>query len=99
MDELAVRKFVMIENSKSEHLENEALFGDCVWASFPSAREDIKSAGNCLALNLNTAAVFHLMRTAELGMRALAENLKVRLKQKGKSKPIKHAGWDDIITY
>ena len=50
-------------------------------------------------MDLNTAAVFHLMRAAEFGMRALAVHLKVKLTQKGKLKPIEHGGWDEIINH
>ncbi len=78
-EELHRRKFTMIENSKAGFLEQKNLFGKSVWKAFPSARDEIQAAGNCLALDLNTAAVFHLMRAAELGMRALAVHLKVRL--------------------
>ena len=96
-NELSTKKFVFIENNKAVFLEPKALFGKQVEKAFPSASEEIKAAGNCLAMDLNTAAVFHLMRAAEFGMRALAVNLKVKLTEKGKTKPIEHGGWDQII--
>jgi hypothetical protein len=43
----------------------------------PDAVEDIKRAGNCMAFDLNTAAVFHLMRVTEFGLRTLAVSLGV----------------------
>jgi len=92
-NELLARKFVMIEKSKADSLEQKNLFGRQVVKAFPSAKNEIRAAGNCLAMDLNTAAVFHLMRTAEFGMRALATHLKVRLKQK----PIEHGGWNELI--
>lgn len=95
---LATHKFVMIETSKCDFLEHKNLFGKQVAKTFPSARDEIKAAGNCLAMDLNTAAVFHLMRAAEIGMRALAVNLGVKLTYKGKPKPIEHGVWDQIIT-
>jgi uridine phosphorylase len=61
-NELASRKFVMIENDKLDFFEQENLFGKQVAKAFPLARNEIRSAGNCLAMDLNTAAVFHLMR-------------------------------------
>lgn len=92
-DELIDRKFVMIEGNKSNFFEQEHLFGKHVRKAFPSAQTEIRSAGNCLAMDENTAAVFHLMRVAELGMRALAHHLKVKL---GKN-TIDSAGWTEII--
>jgi hypothetical protein len=93
LNALAERKFVMIEKQKSEFFEQKKLFGQAVYDAFSSARTEIKSAGNCLAMNENTAAVFHLMRAAELGMRALARRLYVVLKKN----PIDSGGWDEII--
>ena len=92
-DELIDRKFVMIENPKADILEQENLFGKQVAKAFPSSRSEIRSAGNCLAMDENTAAVFHLMRVAELGMRALARHLKVKIKRN----TIDSAGWTEII--
>jgi hypothetical protein len=92
--ELRFRKFVMIEKNKSEFLEQKNLFGKQVAKAFPSACDEIKAAGNCLAMDLNTAAVFHLMRVAELGMRALARRLKVKCKKN----TIDSGGWSEIIT-
>lgn len=89
------RRFVMIESQKASFLEQANLFGTQVSKSFPSAREDIRLVGNCLALNLNTAAMFHLMRVAELGMRALARHLKV----KAKRNTIDSAGWPEMIKH
>ena len=97
-NELKTIKFTMIEDKKSHYLEQDNLFGEQVSKSFPSARNEIQAAGNCLAMDLNTAAVFHSLRAAEIGMRALAVNLGVKLTHKGKPKRIEQGGWDQIIT-
>jgi hypothetical protein len=81
-----------IPAAKVQFFEKEALFGEGVNAAFPSAKPEIKDAGNCLAADLNDAAVFHLMRAAEYGLRALARHLKVRIGQ-----PLDYACWDHII--
>jgi hypothetical protein len=94
LNELDTRKFVMIEKRKCDFLEQKNLFGKQVSKTFPSARDEIRLAGNCLAADLNTAAVFYLMRAAEVGMRALAVRLKVKLKQKS----IEHGGWNELIV-
>jgi hypothetical protein len=95
LNELASRKFVMIDKEKSKFLEQKNLFGKQVNKAFPLAKDEIRAAGNCLAMDFNTAAVFHLMRVAELGMRALARHLKV----KAKKNAIDTAGWTEIIKH
>jgi hypothetical protein len=72
------------------------LFGKAVNKAFPSAESDIKAAGNCLSADLNTAAVFHLMRAMEVGLRAFARHLKVwKVK---KHVPLEFGTWGEIIT-
>jgi hypothetical protein len=92
-------QFVLVDKKNRDFVEDDDLFGKSVSEAFPSAKADIKAAGDCIAVDLNTAAVFHLMRAAELGMRALAVHLKVRLTHKGKPKPIEHGGWEEIINH
>ncbi|MFF0949085.1 hypothetical protein ACFYE9_15795 [Rhizobium leguminosarum] len=50
-------------------------FGEEVERVFPIAIDDIAESGKCLALDQGTAAVFHLMRVVEAGLRALAADL------------------------
>jgi len=54
---------------------DEPLFGENVYEKFLSARQEIKSGGTCLAMDLHDAAVFHFMRAANIGARALARSL------------------------
>src|SRR5208282_2687692 len=63
--------FIYIPSAKTKFFEPLELFGNKVYQNFKSARTEIKDAGNCLAADLNTAAVFHLMRASEFGLRAL----------------------------
>jgi len=72
IDELKKRKFLRVSDHTSRYLDREHLFGEAVSAAFPSAANDIKGAGNCLAAECPTAAVFHLMRAAEVCLRSLA---------------------------
>jgi hypothetical protein len=92
-DEARERYFAFIPKSKVDFFEKEDLFGGKVSAAFVSAKPEIKAAGNCLACDLNTAAVFHLMRVVEFGMRGLASNLNVKIPKK----PLELAGWDEMI--
>jgi hypothetical protein len=68
-----------IEKSKAQYFEQDDLFGEPGKPFKPLASDainaEIKAVGNCLAADLNTAAVFHLMRVAEHGLHALAIHL------------------------
>ncbi len=92
IDELKDRKFTFIPLLKTDYFEHDALFGQEVKVAFPSAQQDIKEAGNCLASDSNTAAVFHLMRTVEHGLRAIAKILCVTIQ----NKDIEMADWHNI---
>jgi hypothetical protein len=80
------------------------LFGPAVKSAFPNAADDIREAGNCLAVDCNTAAVFHLMRAVELGLRAFAAHLGVRrLKSVTKGgivhlTPVAYSQWEKILN-
>jgi len=96
------RKFVQIPEKYGDYAEQEQLFGSEVYKAFPSAREDIKQAGNCLAVEDYTGCVFHLMRAVEWGLRALCGDLRIiRILKTKKGKPkyigIEWAEWDRIL--
>jgi hypothetical protein len=93
IDELDKRYCAFIPSDKVEFFEQNKLFGDDVWGAFPEARDEIKSVGNCLAADLNTACVFHLMRVAEIGLQKLARSLKVKLPCQ-----IEFATWGNITS-
>jgi hypothetical protein len=90
--EMFKKKLVFVAPEKERFLEDAELFGSLVNQAFPEAMSDIKDAGNCLAFDLNTAAVFHLMRIAEFGLRTMARRLRVTVK---KSR-IEFAGWSTL---
>jgi len=96
--ELQRRYFVYVAPPNDQFLEKKALFGPAVYEKFPSARADIKDAGNALAVELYTACVFHLMRVSEHGLRALARKLRATITHKGKQCPIEFGDWDKVIT-
>jgi hypothetical protein len=87
------RKFVRIPDGYEGLVENEKLFGARVYDSFPSARGEIKEAGNCLAVECNTAAVFHLMRAAEHGLRCLVRSVGVTAPKV----PLEFQEWQNLI--
>ena len=62
--------------------------------SFPEIGPDVFSATDCYALEHNTASVFHSMRVAEWGLRALARERQITL---AKNKPLEWATWQETI--
>lgn len=86
-------RFVHVREDRADYFEADALFGVQVHEAFPSARDDIREAGNCLSVEVNTAAVFHLMRVAEIGLRSLAHDRGLKCK-KG---PLELQEWSTLI--
>lgn len=76
-DALGARKLVFVPQLRTEYCDKERLFGDEVFSAFADARFDIQDAGNCYALGLHTACVFHLMRALEAGLQVIARDLGV----------------------
>jgi hypothetical protein len=72
--------FLYIPDHKVQfYKQSVALFGYEVTAWFPDSSDDISAAGRCYAVDEWTAVVFHLMRVAEYGLRALAKELQIGL--------------------
>ena len=67
---------------------------ETVIKKFPNAKRDAFSAVDCFAMGQGTASVFHSMRVAEYGLRALARERSVVLPKK---KPLEWAEWQAII--
>jgi hypothetical protein len=88
-DELEARLFIAAPPSRASFYEPaEPLFGSSVDDAFPSAAWDIAEAGRCFAVRRNTACVFHLMRTLEVGLRVFAAEFHV---------VADHTNWHNII--
>jgi len=62
--------------------------------AFPNIKDDLLSALNCYGLEENTASVFHSMRVAEQGLRALAKERRIKLNRK---RPVEWGNWGEII--
>ncbi|HEV3276172.1 MAG TPA: HEPN domain-containing protein [Terriglobia bacterium] len=71
-DEIKQRSFLYVPSKNEAYFEQDYLFGEEVSTKFYNTSVDIKEAGNCFALELYTACVFHLMRVLEHGLKALA---------------------------
>lgn len=96
--------FLKVPAGYRDLVDNREPFGAKVRSAFPSAADDLREAGNCLAADCNTAAVFHLMRAVEWALRALGAHLGFRqLRARKKSGrrhyvPISHLEWEKILN-
>ena len=88
------RLFLSVPQHLSGYYEKGDLVSDKVVDAFPKASEEIRLGGTCLAAGLNTACVFHAMRAAEIGVRALGAALKITIKS---GKPLELAEWREIL--
>lgn len=72
---LEVMLFFRIPTERAPLFATPQLFGPVVDAVFEYARKDIEEAGKCLGCGRGTAAVFHLMRIMESGLKHIAGRL------------------------
>lgn len=88
--------YLKIDPSRVAYYEQDALLGNAVAGAFASARYDIREAGNCIATERYTAAVFHLMRAVEWALRSFCIHLGFTV-LRPKNKPVAHGTWDEIL--
>lgn len=75
--ELKGKLFLFVPPHRAKFYESDKLVSPAVKTAFPSACRELGEAGNCFAAARYTAAVFHAMRAAEIGIRVLAKELGV----------------------
>jgi hypothetical protein len=90
--ELEEKQFLYIPTELVAYYERDDLFGQLVSKKIPKAKENIREAGTCLALERPTACVAHLMHAVAAGMELVAKNLSVKYSQ-----PIEILDWQNII--
>lgn len=76
-DQLRARFFLFVSPGRLSYYQDPAVFGSDVNDKFPDAISDIEDAGKALALGLGTSCVMHLMRVMEVGLKTLAQSLKI----------------------
>jgi len=79
---LQKKQFLQVGQDGFEFVEEDALLGYEVKTRFPAAARDVKAAADCFAAECFTAAVFHLLRAAEVGLRSLARDRRITLADK-----------------
>lgn len=92
VDELEQRLILCLPSDKSSLYTGHDLFGPDAARNFPSAAREITEAAKCLALNRNTACVFHLMRVMEIALRALGHSL-----NEPQLDPKRNPSWETIL--
>lgn len=91
-NELSQKQFLYVNADRAAYYECDDLFGPLVSKKIPKAKENIKEAGSCFALERPTACIAHLMHAVAAGMEIVAKNLSVRYAQ-----PIEILDWQNII--
>ena len=92
---MSSRKCLFIDISSSDkYYENEYIVNDAVLLAFPTASEEMRNAGTCLAVSMHTASVFHSMRAAEIGLRSMNSAFPLTIRG---SKPLELAEWREIL--
>ena len=103
MSDVWKSRFILVQHEHVRFIDNDALFGPEVQQAFPSASADLREGGNCLATDCNTAAVFHLMRAVEWGLRGFCVDLgfaAVRSHKKSGRRiytPVEFSTWEKIL--
>lgn len=77
--ELRHKRLVRVPGFREEYCDRKMAFGEEVRFAFPSTERDTIEAGNCYAVGLETACVFHLMRVVDRGIHVLAEDMGIEL--------------------
>ena len=90
--ELKSKLFLFVPSHAAKYYERDDILSLAAKVAFPSAYNEIRLGGNCFALSLHTACVFHSMRAAEIGVRALGNELGVSFQF-----PIELAEWHNIL--
>jgi hypothetical protein len=67
--------------------------------AFPSSQREIESGVDCFAMDDYPGSVFHMMRIAELGLRAIARERGVKSLsgKRGARKPIEWGTWQEVF--
>jgi hypothetical protein len=88
--------FLQLDPDRGEYLRTLEAYASSsdpsLVSNFSSAVPDFAEAGICYAVHRHTACVFHCMRAAEKGLRALAVDLQVPFKV-----PFEYENWQNVI--
>jgi hypothetical protein len=96
IEELGGRWLAFVPSDKHKFVlqHKQVFYAACCLSAYSAIKRDMESAGDCLLADLNTAAVFHLMRVAEFGLRRMARDLRVKMPKKN---PIEYSTWAQVL--
>jgi hypothetical protein len=94
MDQIKEPMLLFVPQHLHRYYEWDGIVTDSVIRAFPKASEEIREAGTCLATGRFTACVFHAMRGAEIGLKALGASTNLIIKS---GKPLDQAEWREIL--
>jgi hypothetical protein len=92
--EVGAKKCLFIPQHVEQYYEWGDITSEAVLAAFPKASEELRAGGTCLATGAYTACVFHAMRAAEIGLKALGADCNLVIKG---NKPIEMAEWREVL--
>ena len=90
--ELKSKLFLFVPSHAAIYYEYDGMLSAKAKGAFNMSYGEIRVAGNCFALSLHTACVFHSMRAAEIGVRTLGKDLGVSFPF-----PIELADWHNVL--
>jgi hypothetical protein len=93
-EELATKLFLFVPAHLSKYYECDNIVGEKVISAFPNASNELREAGTAIATGQYTASVFHSMRAAEIGLRAMNSAFPLTIKG---NKPLELADWREIL--
>lgn len=88
--ELQDKQFLFIPPHRAKYYD--LILPTVITNAFPAASSEIIASGNCIAVGLPTASVFHAMRAAEIGLQAMAQSLEITFDY-----PLELAEWGKIV--
>jgi hypothetical protein len=77
--ELKSKLFLYVPSQEAAFYNQKEAFGPMVARKFGRSIGDIEGAGDCIALGMYTASVFHLMRVVERGVQRFGKKLGIGL--------------------
>jgi hypothetical protein len=92
--ELRTHLYYQYPRDKGQRLRAYKVNWHKALVAFPAIDGEVFSAIDTYAMEQNTASVFHSMRVAEHGLRALAAERRIKVL---KNKPVEWNNWQDII--
>jgi hypothetical protein len=87
--EMSNRLFLHIPADRAKYWETDDLLNEPARTAFPSAAQEVRSAGTSYACGLWNASVFHSMRAAEDGLAAICDKLAI---ERNRAEP-----WGNLI--